>query len=95
MNRKTTAAVFFHTKEKHPQMKKRPIPSMALSAVLCVELLRQESWQAKHAALAAVKQTVEYVEEQRKETRVTGHVIFAAPWVGRDILKGRFDFVSV
>ena len=23
----------------------------------------QESWQAKHAALAAVKQTVEYVEE--------------------------------
>ncbi|CAE6965142.1 Ipo5 [Symbiodinium natans] len=58
---------------------------------LIAHFSQQESWQAKHAALAAVKQTVEYVEEEHVDEMaklLLGHVDHPHPRVRFTALHG-------
>ncbi|CAE7672178.1 sal3, partial [Symbiodinium pilosum] len=58
---------------------------------LIAHFAAQESWQAKHAALAAVKQTVEYVEEEHVDEMaklLLGHVDHPHPRVRFTALHG-------
>lgn len=58
---------------------------------LIAHFSQQDSWQAKHAALAAVKQTVEYVEEEHVDEMaklLLGHVDHPHPRVRFTALHG-------